>query len=296
MTRILNLPNQPSILRHPRDGYFFQSALESRYRYDTFGRPVDGWADGVREKMTTSLQRSSDAWGEWIEDAKSNNKGTFIKEHINWMIRPAVESSFLYDDIVNPTCLPNVFLLHKTRPTFLIRHPALTVPSLIRTALDNEGIEELLTESSERNMQWETTYHWHITLYKFLLASPIYPSPSHDPNITYPIIIDAADLSNPVFVKKYAAVIGLDPRLVQFEWGVTDEKGMGRVEIRMKDTLLKSKDVLAAKLGAVEDLDLCTIKAEWKREFGEVLGERVTGLVERAMADYEWLWERRMRV
>jgi hypothetical protein len=37
-------------------------------------------------------------------------------------------------------------------------------------------------------------------------------------------------------------------------------------------------------------------KEVWKNEFRHVLGERVARLVEGAMLDYEWLWERRMRV
>jgi hypothetical protein len=42
-------------------------------------------------------------------------------------------------------------------------------------------------------------------------------------------------------------------------------------------------------------LDIEVLKGEWKEEFGVELGDRVARLVESAMGDYEWLWERRIK-
>ncbi|KAF1941107.1 hypothetical protein EJ02DRAFT_348489, partial [Clathrospora elynae] len=112
-------------------------------------------------------------------------KGTLIKEHVNWMVGVESESRYLhgYREWVtqipsNPTCIPDSFF-ENICPTFLIRHPALTVPSLFRTALDNEGLDEVLKASTEKTMRWECTYHWHMTLYKYLITSGSYPRPSH---------------------------------------------------------------------------------------------------------------------
>jgi hypothetical protein len=114
-----------------------------------------------QDKWTFSLQICFDAWRDWINEAEHEGKGTFIKEHVNWMVRPDVESHFLHGDHnsysnqeergFNPTCIPDHFLLSNVRPTFLIRHPALTFPSLILTAIDNEGIDALLTSYAEKH-------------------------------------------------------------------------------------------------------------------------------------------------
>lgn len=184
VTRLLNLPAQISILRHPQDGYFFIPALGYRLEHDTFRRDIGEWTDEEREGMTEALQVSFNAWEGWIKQASHVGKETFIKEHVNWMVRPEEQSWFLHNGDVprrekprNPTIAPDKFLLHDTRPTFLIRHLALTFPSLLRTALDNEGPDEVRTKSAEKMMQWECTYH-HMLLYTFLMASPCYPRAS----------------------------------------------------------------------------------------------------------------------
>lgn len=305
VTQLLNLPVQPSIIRHSRDGYFFLPALSYRYQHDTFGRPRDEWTGEEQKGMQYALQKSFDAWNDWVVAAEREGKGTFIKEHVNWTIEAEEESRHLYGEIdkkesvsLNPTCIPDAFLLDKVRPTFLIRHPALTFPSLFRTALDNEGQEALLTSSAEKATRWEATYHWHVTLYKFLIASKSYPSASHDPRIQYPIILDASDLAKRDVVCKYAEAVGLDPALVRFEWAAVSEQEqerLGKVEARMKDTLLKSNGVVLDKLQEVEAVDVEKEKEKWVGEFGEVLAKRLARLVEDAIRDYEWLLERRLR-
>ncbi|KAH7383752.1 hypothetical protein BKA66DRAFT_462727 [Pyrenochaeta sp. MPI-SDFR-AT-0127] len=306
VTQLLNLPAQPSIARHSRDGYFFLPALGYRYEHDTFGRPRDEWTEEEQDGIQAALQTSFDAWKTWIADAELEGKGTFIKEHVNWTIKAEPETQYLHrspeDETslsLNLTCIPDDFLLNKVRPTFLIRHPALTFPSLFRTARDNEGIDALLTESTAKAIRWEATYRWHITLYKFLVSSPAYPYPSHDLDIQYPIILDASDLANPDLVRKYAAAVGLDPQLVKFEWAaVSDQEQdrLGKVEARMKDTLLKSQGIVLDKLRKGAALNVETEAKKWIEEFGELLGKRLVGLVEEAMGDYEWLFERRVRV
>lgn len=304
VARLLDLPNQPSILRHTRDGYLFLPALSYRYEHESWSKPYEKWSEDEKDGMRVSLQNCYAAWSDWIAAANSASKGTYVKEHINWMIRPDVESSFIHDAessgagniLENPTCIPDSFFLHTVRPTFLIRHPALTFPSLMRTAIDNEGVGALLTESTERSMKWEATYSWHVAVYQFLVASGSYPRATHDRNTMYPIIVDASDLSEPLFVRRYAAAVELDPDVVKFEWDVEEQDGVGTVEARMMDTLMKSRGVLMEKLKSTAKLILEGDKRKWKNEFGEVLGGRVAQLVDDAMADYEWLWARRMKI
>lgn len=306
VTQLLNLPAQPNISRHSRDGYFFLPALGCRYELDAFNQTPEHWSEHDRHRMHEALQKSFDAWKFCVDEADNKSQSTFIKEHVNWMIALEEELRYLHDNkdvneaiVRNPTCIPNSFLLDKVRSTFLIRHPALTFPSLFRTIIDNEGLDELEKVSTGNVIRWEATYHWHISLFKFLVASSSYPWQSHDPDIQYPIIVDASDLSNPELVRKYAAAVGLDPQLVRFTWNESspeEREKMSKIEVRMKDTLLKSQGVVVDKLQEVMSLDLDKERTKWENEFGNVLGERLARLVNDAMADYTWLWERRLKV
>jgi hypothetical protein len=299
--RILNLPNQSSISRHHEDGYFFLPTQRYRYTHSTVGRPVQEWTDDERSGMDAAHADSFTAWKSWVNEVEPLGKGTYIKEHINWTIRPLAESNFLYksnhiikDANLNLTSISDSFL-GTVHATFLIRHPALVVPSLVRVAVQNEGMSEVLTETAEKTMQWESTYAWHVSLYRFLVN--ISSHPSHDPEITFPIILDASDLANKALVRRYAAAVGLDADAVRFEWdAVTSFEDMNMMKVAMKETLLTSEGLVMEKLARVEEMDIDVLKGEWREEFGEDLGSRVRKLVEGAMEDYEWLWERRLKM
>jgi hypothetical protein len=303
LTQLLNLPDQPNILRHPQDGYFFFPALRYRYQHSITTRSFTSLSDEERRGLFSALHTSFKALKEWAEKAEEEGKATYVKEHMSWMTKPSDESTYLHnksspsfgiaDAVGSRTAIPDVFLLDRVRPTFLIRHPVLTFPSLMRTAIDNEGLESVLNPETEKMMQWECTYYWHIQLYKHLLTSEKYPRASAVEGITYPIVLDAGDLHAEELVSKYAEAVGLDPRVVRFEWDDAGSEGMGKMEARMKDTLLGSRGVIAEKLA---DIDVETEKGKWKGEFGDALAERLIRLVEAAMGDYEWLYERRMRI
>jgi hypothetical protein len=263
LTQLLNLPSQPNILRHPENGYFFVPALQYRYQHNTFTRPFTSLSKEEGEGLSDALQTGCKAWEQWVETAEDEGKGTYVKEHVNWMINPSVESDFLYpshpfelgveQDVRNPTAIPDDFLLSgRVRPTFLIRHPALTFPSLLRTSIDNEGLDEVLNEDSAMVMRWECTYTWHIQLYNFLITSDTYPRVSHVKGIAYPIILDAADLKNEALVRRYAEAVGMDSGKVRFAWEKAGKEGLGMTEARMKDTILASMGVLAGKLQSGE--------------------------------------------
>lgn len=305
VTKLLNLPDQPAILQHPKDGYFFLPALGYRYAHDTFARPMTTWTGDEKKGMQDALHRSFSAWEGWVDRARGQGKGTFVKEHVNWMVSAEEEARFLHGEgssndgaAKNPTAVPDAFLLHDTRPTFLMRHPALTFPSLLRTAIDNEGWEEVGKQGMEMMMRWECTFRWHVRLYEFYAASPGYPRASRQADVMFPVVLDAADLSRPKVVKKYAAAVGLDSGLVRYEWdavGEAEQKNMGKMEARMKSTLLGSAGVVAGKLQG-GDIDVEREREKWRQEFGEELSERLIRLVDAAMGDYEWLRKRKLRV
>ncbi|KAF3036771.1 hypothetical protein E8E11_006062 [Didymella keratinophila] len=220
------------------------------------------------------------------------------------MLKPSTESAFLHpesatttrvnsnqfpagDTPQNPTSVPDAFW-PRVRSTFLIRHPALTFPSTLRTALSNEGLETVLGEESEKVMQWECTYKWHILLYRFLTSLALGTGQE-------PLIIDASQLQDQDFVRKYAEEVGLEASLVRTSWDAVAEKEqeeMHAIERRMKDTLLASNGVIVSKLSS-KSVDVEVEKEKWATEFGMALAQRLEKLVKQAMVDYQWLYERR---
>lgn len=293
LVRILNLENQPSILRHPSDGYLFLSTMRFKGENDMHSRFYSAWTPSERSGMNDVFASCVADWMRLVEDAEAQRKGTCVKEHVNWMVRPDVEDAVVEEGYVgNPICIPDAFLRDKLRLTLLIRHPALVVPSLLRSALDNEGLEVVMEEGAEERMRREVSYRWHVALYE-MLANERYSSREED--VKYPIVLDAADLGNEVLMKKYAGAIGLNPRFFRFVWDAESAEGKNKVDARMRDTLLASKGIVVEKLSGNEDFDLERLDDEWRQEFGEVLGNIVGRLVRGSIPEYKWLWERRLR-
>lgn len=304
LTHLLALPSQPSILAHPRDGYFFIPALSHRFQNATFQQPYDTWNDSKKQEMNTSLQSGVSGWQTWVQDADAQGLGTYVKEHVNWTLLPSVESSFLYStasslettisdetEPANPTAVPDAFW-SRVRATFLIRHPALTFPSALRTAIDNEGLETVLSSESETIMRWECTFHWHVLLYRFLVFRN-----RDQGDRSQPLIIDASQLKDSEYVRRYASAVGLDESRTRTRWeatGADEQSRLDKTERRMKDTLLDSTGIVKGKLDAVV-VDIVEERKKWEAEFGDVLAERLERLVRGAMAEYEWLFERRQR-
>lgn len=303
MIKILNLPNQPSILRHKDDGYFFLLALLCRYQLATFTRPLELWSDDETNEINRILQENLQTYLNFLDEADHLNKSTFIKEHINFTTTPLAESQFLHENNnpsgplqapPNPTCIPS-HIFTRIAATFLIRHPTLVFPSLLRSAIANEGLATVLSAFSDSMMSWEATYHWHVTLYRFLASSSAYSHRSYDAEVTFPIVIDASDLGNERLMRRYAGAVGLDANVVRFKWDVEEMAREGEeVGARMMETLRKSRGVVEGKLRDADEIDEGEEAVGWEEEFGEVLTGRLRRLVDGAREDYKWLWARRM--
>ncbi|KAJ4308463.1 hypothetical protein N0V94_009342, partial [Neodidymelliopsis sp. IMI 364377] len=210
VAHVLNLPSQPCILPHPRDGYFFLPALSHRFKHSTWTRPYALWTMQEKDEMNSVLEKCSQDWTSWMRQAEGQNKGTWIKEHGNWMIRPEVESAFLHspenstlldtnidesagDININPTLIPPK-LWASVQTTLLTRHPLLTFPSLLRTTLDNEGRTTALSDVGALTQAWESTFRFHMLLYLFLTQQG-----------RRPIVVDASQFRERGFAERYAA-------------------------------------------------------------------------------------------
>ncbi|KAF2441297.1 hypothetical protein P171DRAFT_434964 [Karstenula rhodostoma CBS 690.94] len=322
LLKLLNLPEQSSLYRHSNnlDGYIFLPAAAPRFRQSLPGKPIQDWTDGEKAALKDAMQSSFDDWLSLIEQGEKRGKSTFIKEHMNWMASPVAEAR-LYGhdesdsstatqfrvhwkcqetndegDEDNITCLPDAFLLKLIKPTFLVRHPALTFPSCLRTAIDNQGASAVLDE--EKIQQWECTYLWSLSLYTFYTKSAAkFDRQSFVDGVEYPIVLDAQDLGDEALVKKYAKAVGLDEDKVRFTWKPAEEKELGRLgkmDKRMRSTILASTGIEKGKLQAGE-LDTETLEEEWRSEFGEVLSERLARLVNSNIEAYEALKSARLR-
>lgn len=322
LLKLLNLPEQSSICRHSNglDGYIFLPAASPRFRHSLPGRPIQEWTEEEKASLRDAMQSSFDDWQTLIEEAELQSKSTFVKEHLHWMVDPCAEDS-LYGhkkdnssiatsfqarctpneagdakEKYNITCLPDAFLLQRIKPTFLIRHPVLAFSSMLRTAIDNQGLSVVMDEW--RIQQWECTYLWSLSLYNFYAKSTAnFDHRSRVEGINYPIVLDAQDLGNEAIVKTYAKAVGLAEDKVRFTWtaaGADELHNLGKVERRMKSTILASNGVDKGKLYA-EDADMIALREGWKSEFGEVLCNRLVKLVDGSMDAYTFLRNKRLR-
>ncbi|OAG00279.1 uncharacterized protein CC84DRAFT_1199247 [Paraphaeosphaeria sporulosa] len=284
LLKLLNLPQQHSVYRHSnnQDGYMFLPAAALRFRQSLPGKAIQEWSEEEKTALKDAMQGSFDDWLGLIEEAEKQGKSTFVKEHLNWMASPAAEARLYGHQKSNSstttqfqvhwktqqisdsrkqdniTYLPDAFLLQEVKPTFLIRHPALTFPSCLRTAMDNEGASSVI--DGEKIQQWECTYFWSLSLYTFYIESAAeFDRRSFVDGVKYPIVLDAQDLGDEALVRKYAKAVGLDEEKVRFTWKAAEETELarlGKVEKRMKSTILASSGIEEGKLNAALDIEI----------------------------------------
>ena len=133
----------------------------------------------------------------------------FNKDHVSFMVNPAARSAYLYGGIrpdlmtemevkvkqghlsehspLNTTVLPDDFL-RSFQPIFLIRHPALLIPSRLRAHHDTLGREHSKTE-----LDLIMSLHWQRDLWQFYAEKPTVELQTNG-HIQFPIILDADDI------------------------------------------------------------------------------------------------------
>ncbi|KAI1621078.1 hypothetical protein EDD37DRAFT_639688 [Exophiala viscosa] len=173
--RMLNLPKQSSLFHSSQDEYFFGPALGCKFQHETIGKHIDELTELKRNELKHCYQTCFDALSEHGNAAAAQGKNIFVKEHVGWLADPVAETKFIFGEhstsqpswtvqmsypstvsALNKTILPDEFL--KTwLPTFLIRHPALSFPSIYRTTIDNEGREAARADPAH---VLEMTMHW----------------------------------------------------------------------------------------------------------------------------------------
>lgn len=104
-------------------------------------------------------------------------------------------------------------------------------------------------------------------------------------------------MREPDIVRRYSQILGLDQEKLKFEWTPTGEdelKKMGNAERRMRSTISASGGIVEGKTAEGIDVDVEAVK--WKEEFGEEEGKKIERWVRKAMPDYEYMKEKRLRL
>ncbi|KAF2729298.1 hypothetical protein EJ04DRAFT_396098, partial [Polyplosphaeria fusca] len=327
LTKLLNLPDQDTVYRHPDDGYIFMRPTLMRLKQGLGGRAVTGWTVHNCKSVQFSFQKSSEDLIKWRAAAEKINRGAFLKFHCADLIEPVSETRQLHGadsakDLepwtvklkkdskmsgartpLNETCLPDA-VLKTWKPTFLIRHPALVLPSLMRADLDvghdvlfehdNKAKAAEYTKAWEDARRWSVSFHWQRQLLEFYLTQ-LSPSERRtvEPDVTFPVVLDADDIqapNAPKLMRLYTSAVGLDPAAVKFEWSAAKQEEveeMNHFEKRLLDTISASTGIVPGK--TAQGIVIEDEKAKWREEFGELVGGKLGVWVEDAIEDYEWM-------
>ncbi|KAJ4010945.1 hypothetical protein NW752_007516 [Fusarium irregulare] len=304
LMRILNIEGQGA---HPtwNDGYFWLQAMN--LRTDAHKNPMKEWSAEEKKSIEDMEQKCFNNLLEYIQNAEVEGNKVMFKEHALLLNHPFFESQRIHGEwatvgepqvlegypdglsttrsSLNETILSDDFL--KTfRPTFLVRHPALSIPSLFR-AVRHEGFKRKVKELN----LIETSLFWPRKLLEF------YEVQESNGGVK-PLVIDADDMmTSPELMLKYARLAGLDPDKLQFEWEkapkeVTDSHPP--IVQYMLGSLNSSNKVDLGKVAGDVNIDIEA--AKWREEFGEIAGDRLETHVRAAMGDYEYMRSKRLTI
>ncbi|KAI2623691.1 hypothetical protein GGS21DRAFT_547127 [Xylaria nigripes] len=309
LVRMLNLDEQhvrPAL----RGGYFFfQNALG---RLTLYAKPAQEWTPEDFAELTKAAKGCFNDLQDHVEAAEAADEGVFVKEHASFLTSVYSEAEYLRGAAVvqntesensvlpmrgldhathstlNRTCLPDEFL--KTwHPAFLIRHPAMMLPSLYRAAHQQKQVTNRRLKSEPYDIEASP---WSFrALYDFYLDH-------FGKDSQWPIVLDADDvMTQPGVVIKYAELVGLDPNKLRFSWDEVSKEELDKMLIMdriMLSSINSSTGVDKGKIAGDIDIDAEAVK--WRAEFGEEGGKRVERWVREAMPNYEYLHSRRLRI
>ncbi|KAI0105337.1 hypothetical protein GGR51DRAFT_199550 [Nemania sp. FL0031] len=307
LVRVLNLDSQGVRPAH-NGGYFFFPSMMARL--DKYGKPWQEWTSEDHAMVQGGVEQSFNALQDYLEAADDEGQKVFVKEHISFLNAPYYEQEYTYGTVVGNESSPPETLLargftHSTRsslnlttlpdeflttwnPTFLIRHPALMLSSLYRTAMKDIEVDGRRRAKKEP-YEIEATMKFTRSLYDFYANY-------FGKNSQWPIVLDADDvIAYPELVKKYAGIVGLDPDKLRFSWEKTSEEQLEKLraaEKIMLGSINASTGVDKGKMAG--DIDINAEAEKWRAEFGEEGGRKLERWVQEAMPDYEYLRSRRL--
>lgn len=233
----------------------------------------------------------------------SNEGKTFlVKDHVSHLVSPREywPQTFEHFDIKltsssstpdsqpdvwsSGTIYPDAFLLRWT-PVFLIRHPALAFPSLLRLIWGHHpALPKLLADAFFNYRFTRQLYEWY--------TAQLGDIPQ--------LIIDADQLMDPEdrsAITALCSATGFDEERVLYDWepATAEEKAKSpykRIWPALK-TIKESSGIVSGLTS--RDLQMEDEVEKWKVEFGDEWSQILKGYVDSAMEDYEWLKQRRIQ-
>jgi hypothetical protein len=305
LTHILSLDRQPNTLSPWGGGYFFRPVVVNNTLPDS-GKHVQSWTKAERAQAVKVYQSCYDDLCVWIDKARAEKKTLFLKEHLRFMVDPTALSAFVHgDDTVceapwtvqsprdgsnethsrmNKTILSDR-VLADGRHIFLIRHPALTVPSYYRAFVDIHGPEAIIEE--EASLMANVTLYWTRCVYDWL------QSIQANSDVVQPVILDGDDIiAKPEVLTELCEFIGMDSSKLQFEWAPATKSELDELPDttmrRMRGTLFTSSGIMKEKAW---NGNRCIEEEahKWRDEFGNHGAEWIEKWVRKSMPDYEFL-------
>ena len=311
--KMLNVEEQPNMATNSYyAGYFFMPAFCKRNDLDKWDVPYDNMAEDHKRIIRDDAQAAADHFRAFCESAKREGRVVFAKEHVNMMMKSTLLDQLIHGtpvesvppswvihmdeatdrhSIRNPTFLPDDWL-ETFQPTFLIRHPALQIPSFYRVHLEGRGPND----TASRKAYMRATY----TLVAFRQMYDFYAKHfrAHAPSSPWPLVIDAAELTAyPMDVMRhFCSIAGFDFSKCKFKWELASRETVdelpNNVERRAFSTLHASTGVLSGKTSlSVVDVEVEATK--WKAEFGEEVAKEIETFVRRSLPDYVYLRRQR---
>jgi hypothetical protein len=337
--KILNLPSQAAIAYFNDSvpgggGYFFVHADRLRRMAGVVGKPIQEWPEETKRSLETSTQECFERFEKWlkcVEEEKAESiRGIFVKEHIDLLLTPSTYDvlffgqetvppftigSSLLDTVpivprhpLNDTFLPAAFL-ETWHPTFLIRHPALILPSGFRAL--SKMPESIFRDSVQADQLWKCgkllrstrrLYEWYDQHFRKQEQEARDREDEEAVALArkWPVILDAADMTNsPALVSLWCSQMdGMDSSKVRHTWDplspeeLEKRSHIGKIVL---ETIDHSHGVITSKSPLTNDLDLETELATLREEFGENAAQLEKGIRE-TMVDYIWLWDRRLQL
>ncbi|KAM0345013.1 hypothetical protein ACHAPU_006896 [Fusarium lateritium] len=307
LVKMLNLDEQ-GVRPANHGGYFFLPSMPRHFFINE--KPMDTWTDEENKTASKLTQQCSENFQDYIAAAEQEGQNIFVKEHTLMLTHPHYENHYMHTpqevqseatslpirNIAQPTRSPfNLTLfpdefLKTWNPTFLIRHPALVLPSLYRTCLCDLELDGY-KRPGKQPMATEVTLRWQRTLYEFYAEHFAGDS-------VWPIVIDADDVMTcPPLVSKYARLSGLDESKVRYSWDKANEQQLNEMNSgvkRMLSSINASTTIDQSKVAGNMDINQEAIK--WASEFGEEGGRNLERWVRDALVDYNFLHSKRLRL
>lgn len=306
LVKVLNLDKQG--VRPAREGgYFFLPTIGRRFTL--LQKPMEDWTEEEQKELEEIQKECLDRLEEYIAAADQEGQLVYVKEHALMMTSAFYDSQHSYGTIdipgqpktfattnvpnptrspLNLTFLPDEFLKIWS-PTFLIRHPAMQLPSLFRTCLAKMEMDGFSRWKKEP-LDIEVTMKWFRAMYDFYVNY-------FGDGSQWPIVLDADDImTSPHLVSKYAGLAGLDQDKLRFSWDKANQErlsGLSTMEQRMLSTINASSKIDFSKVAGNINIDDEAVK--WRSEFGEEEGRRLEQWVREAMPDYAFLHSKRLR-